>query len=272
MLFLLLVLSLIVEARDTRLMTYNIRYDNPNDGVNAWNHRKSDVISLLRNHAPDILGIQEALPNQVTDLGNAMPEYGHVGVGRDSGNAGEATTIFFRNDRFTVIVSGTFWLSATPDVPSRGWDAALNRICTYGLFEDRQSKRRFWVFNSHFDHQGDIAKVESVRLILSKIKRLNAQDYPLLLMGDFNSTPNTAPVDLLKERMHDSRDISRSEPVGPFGTFNGFNSEQPVSSRIDYIFTDKINQVKVISHAVLEDLNNGRYPSDHLPVLAVIRL
>lgn len=252
-------------------MTYNIRYDNPADGINAWTNRKSSLIEQIRLNKPDILGIQEALPNQIADLALALPKYAYVGVGRDPNNTGEGVPIFFNKGHFEVLESSTFWLSETPSEPSIGWDAAMNRICVYALFEAVDNKHKFWVFNCHFDHQGEKAKAESARLVLAIMQRMNVKGYPIVLMGDFNSTPLSVPIGLIKEKMDDSLDISLTEPIGPAGTFSGFYSEQPVSNRIDYIFSDKAFQVEVLSHKALQNPTEGRYPSDHLPVLVKIR-
>jgi endonuclease/exonuclease/phosphatase family metal-dependent hydrolase len=259
--------ALAVEAR---LMSYNIRYDTPADGMDAWPKRKQAVAELLRKHAPDIFGLQEALPHQIAGLSLALPEYGWFGVGRDAGGTGEGVPVFYRKDRFTLLQSGTFWLSETPDQPSRGWDAALNRICSYGLFEEKPSRHRLWLINCHFDHAGQMAGIESTRLVLDMITRLNTDNSPLVLMGDFNAEPDSPPIVLLKQHLADSRDISRSQPTGPSGTFSGFSAGNAVTRRIDYQFIAETDQVKVLGHEVLEDTVNGRYPSDHLPILVRI--
>lgn len=257
-------------AAEARLMSYNIRYDTPADGVNAWPQRKAAVAELLRQHAPDIFGVQEALPHQISELSAALPEFGWLGVGRDAGG-GEGTPVFYRKDRFTLLQSATFWLSETPEQPSRGWDAELNRICSYGQFEDKSIQRRLWVINCHFDHAGNIAGLESACLVLSQISKINPDAEPLVLMGDFNAEPESAPIVLLKQQMSDSRDSSRSPPTGPSGTFSGFAVNGAVTRRIDYLFTIPQGPVEVLQHAVLDDANAGRYPSDHLPVSVRIR-
>jgi endonuclease/exonuclease/phosphatase family metal-dependent hydrolase len=258
-------------AAEVRLMSYNIRYDTPADGVNAWPQRKAAVAELLRRNSPDIFGIQEALPHQIGELSAALPDYGWLGVGRDADGGGEGAPVFYRKDRFTLLRSATFWLSETPDRPSRGWDAALNRICSYGQFEDKSSRRRLWIINCHFDHAGPTARLESARLVLSQIETINPDGEPLVLMGDFNAEPESPPMVLLKQHLSDSRDSSRSPPSGPSGTFNGFTVEGAVTRRIDYLFTEPQGPVEVLHHAVLDDANAGRYPSDHLPVLVRIR-
>ena len=258
-------------ATEARLISYNIRYDTPADGVNAWTLRKAAVAELLHKHAPDIFGVQEALPHQIGDLAAALPDYGWLGVGRDAGGGGEGVPLFYRKDRFTLLQSATFWLSETPDSPSRGWDAALNRICSYGQFEEKTGQQRLWVINCHFDHAGPTARLESVRLVLSQIETINPDAEPLVLMGDFNTEPDSPSIILLKQHLSDSRDSSRSPPSGPSGTFSGFAVEGAVTRRIDYLFTEPQGPVEVLQHAVLDDANAGRYPSDHLPVSVRIR-
>lgn len=259
--------ALAVEAR---LMSYNIRYDNPADGVNAWPQRKQAVSELLRKHSPDIFGLQEALPHQIAELSLALPEYGWFGVGRDAGGGGEGVPVFYRKDRFSLLQSDTFWLSETPDRPSRGWDAALNRICSYGQFEDTSSQQRLWVINCHFDHAGQTARLESARLVLSQIETINPDGEPLVLMGDFNAEPESPPMVLLKQHLSDSRDSSHSPPTGPSGTFSGFTVDNAATRRIDYLFTALQDPVEVLQYDVLDDANAGRYPSDHLPILVRI--
>jgi endonuclease/exonuclease/phosphatase family metal-dependent hydrolase len=258
-------------AAEARLMSYNIRYDTPADGVNAWPLRKAAVAELLRRNSPDIFGIQEALPHQISGLSAALPDYGWFGVGRDADGGGEATPVFYRKDRFTLLQSATFWLSETHGSPSRGWDAALNRICSYGRFEEISSQQRLWIINCHFDHAGQTARLESARLVLSQIETINPDGEPLVLMGDFNAEPGSPPMVLLKQHLSDSRDSSHSPPTGPSGTFIGFTVEGAVTRRIDYLFTEPQGPVEVLQHAVLDDANAGRYPSDHLPVLVRIR-
>ena len=199
-----------------------------------------------------------------------MPEYGWFGVGRDAGGSGEGVPVFYRKDRYTLLQSDTFWLSETPERPSRGWDAALNRICSYGLFEEMPSRHRLWLINCHFDHAGQTAGIESARLVLDMATRLNTDNSPLVLMGDFNAEPDSPPIVLLKESLADSRDVSHSPPSGPSGTFSGFAVSGDVTRRIDYLFTVSQGPIEVLQHAVLDDANAGRYPSDHLPILVRI--
>lgn len=266
---LLLLTAATASAQPIALLTYNIRYDNPADGDNAWPKRRDFLANQIRFHAPDIFGIQEGLKNQVDYLQAQLPAYTYVGVGRDDGKtAGEYSALFFRADRFRALESGTFWLSPTPDTVSKGWDAALPRICTWALLKDTASGRKFWVFNTHFDHIGQQARRESAALILEKIHQKNTAHLPVVLMGDFNSGPNSAPVRLVTQDLRDAH-IHSQEPVfGPPGTFNGFRFNEPVELCIDYIFVSP--DLTVRKYAVLSDSRDCRYPSDHLPVFVLL--
>jgi len=257
-------------AQNLKIMTYNIRLDIASDGENAWPNRKDYFTSQIQFYSPDIFGVQEATPNQVTDIALALPNYNKFGVGREGDGKGEACTIYYKKDRFQVQQSNTFWLSETPDVISKGWDAAYNRICTYGLFRDLKTKKSFWVFNLHLDHVGNEARVKGVQLVLSKITAINSKKYPVFLMGDFNSEPNTPQILEVKKVMEDTRDVSIEKPFGPSGTFNDFKHDKPVTLLIDYIFVSKNSGLKIRKHAVLSDSKDLKYPSDHLPVLIEI--
>jgi len=247
-------------------MSYNIRYDNTWDLNNSWSIRKNKLSEILIQFAPSIIGIQEGLLNQVQYLDSCLIDYDYVGVGRDDGKEqGEFCVIFFDTTRFTVLNHSTFWLSETPDTISVGWDAALERICTYAQFQDKYTAEKFWVFNTHFDHMGVIARERSSELILDRINMVNSQSLPVIVMGDFNSLPNSTPINKIKTEMSDALQISLEKLQGPMGTFNGFNLDQPIEKRIDYIFTKNI---KVLSYMHINDrLNNNRHISDHLPVM-----
>lgn len=265
-------ISAISQTDSYKMMTYNIRYDNPGDGENTWSKRKAFLSDQIAYNEPDIFGIQEGLYHQVQYLDSVFVDYAYLGVGRDDGKAkGEFSALFYNKQKLKVIKEGTFWLSETPDQISVGWDAAMERICTYGLFENKTNKARFWVFNTHFDHIGDVARVKSAILILEKIAEFNTNNLPVIVMGDFNLTPETEPIQLLSEVLNDSKQASLAKPFGPSGTFNAFEFSKPVLDRIDYIFTSK-NQVEVLKYAVLSDSKDCKYPSDHLPVIVELKL
>ena len=270
--FLLLfsLVSIISNAQTLKVMTYNIRLDVDVDGENAWPLRKGFFTSQIQFYGPDIFGIQEAKPNQVVDIETALKQYNHVGIGRDGVGEGESSNIFYKKTRFILKETNTFWLSETPDKVSKGWDAAFNRVCTYALLKDKQTKKNFWVFNTHLDHMGEVAKTKGIQLILSKIDALNTEDYPVIFMGDFNSEPDAERIINLKKEMNDTRAVSKNPPFGPSGTFNDFKHNEPVTKLIDYIFTSKNNKINVQKYAVLSDSKDLKYPSDHLPVFVIL--
>lgn len=273
-LFLLLCFSfcLVQGQETTKIMTYNIKLDYPKEGKNSWDNRKVLIIGQIKFYEPDIFGVQEALPNQIQYLESTLVGFKYVGVGRDDGdNQGEYSAIFYNVSKFNVIESGTFWLSKTPDKVTMGWDAVCNRICTYALFKNKKTKEQFWVFNTHFDHVGKVARMESPKLILEKIKSLNSTHLPVILTGDFNLEPETENIKLFYSYFDDSKNISEIPPFGPEGTFNGFHFEKPVTRRIDYIFVSKDDFV-VKKHAVLSDSKDCKYPSDHFPVIAELNI
>ncbi|WP_372774147.1 endonuclease/exonuclease/phosphatase family protein [Mangrovibacterium sp.] len=256
----------LVQATDLKVMTWNIRFNNPDDGENAWPFRKQNVTNLIFSNAPDVVGLQEALLGQVNDLAAYLTGYDWVGVGRDDGiNRGEYCPIFYKSQKYQLKEQGWFWLSETPDGPSMGWDAACYRICTYIKLEEYDGRKNFWVFNTHFDHLGVEAKRESARLVMSKIKELNNDKLPVVLTGDFNLTPDESAITYISRRMHDSKEKSETEARGPEGTFNSFDINSPLDHRIDYIFVNR--KIAVKSYVVLTDSNDQKYPSDHLPVV-----
>jgi endonuclease/exonuclease/phosphatase family metal-dependent hydrolase len=248
--------------------TYNLRLNNPGDGPNAWPARKDMVKALIRYHEFDIVGTQEALPEQIADLAQ-MEEFEHVGVGRDDGkDAGEHSAIFFRKSRFALLGKGDFWLSETPDRPSFGWDArCCHRLASWARLRDQASGRVLFVFSVHFDHEGEVARRESAKLMLRKIAEI-AHGEPAICVGDFNSTPETVQIQAMSKAMRDAYRVSMAPPYGPQGTFNGFHLDAPMSERIDYIFVDR--HFDVLKYAVLSDSLDRRYPSDHHPVVARI--
>ena len=269
-LFIVVTVSSGIYSQSHSIMSYNIRYDNTWDVENSWTIRKDKVIQILIQYAPSIIGIQEGLLNQVQYLDSCLTNYDYVGVGRDDGKEqGEFCAIYFDTTRYSVLNDSTFWLSETPDTISVGWDAALERICTYGLFKDRQTAEELWVFNTHFDHMGARAREQSSGLILKMIKKINRRSLPLILMGDFNSIPDSPPVNKIKTDLSDALQIALEELQGPRGTFNGFDADLPIEKRIDYIFTGNF---KVLSYIHINDrLNNNRHISDHLPVMIKIQ-
>ena len=245
------------------IMTYNIRLDTEADGINMWDNRKEGVLSLIKEESVDILGIQEGLPSQIEYLSKELDGYSMIGEGRDGGNNGEYSAIYYRNKKMNLIQTETFWLSETPEMPSIGWDAAINRIVTLGIFKIKKSKKELIVYNTHFDHIGKIAREKSVGVILNHIKENDFQNRPLIVMGDFNLSPEDLPIELLSKELNDSFKLF---PVkNPVGTFNGFDLDSKLLDRIDYIFTKNI---KITNYKHLnKKLSSGLWPSDHLPIL-----
>lgn len=245
--------------------TYNLRMNTPKDGINAWPNRKEEVKGLIRFHEFDIFGTQEGFIGQLKDVCE-LDEYAYTGHGREDGKeAGEHSAIFYRKDRFKLLGSGDFWLREKPDEPGLGWDATCcNRICSWGKFRDLETSKEFFFFCAHFDHQGVVARIESAKLMVQKIKEI-AGDYPVICVGDFNSTPETEQIKTMQTLLSDSRQVSQMPPYGPEGTFNSFNFNAPMDKIIDYIFVSK--QIDVLKYGVLTDNKNQRFPSDHQPVL-----
>lgn len=271
-LILLLAVSLVVfdfgfaqDGKTLNVATYNLRMNNPGDGVNAWPNRKEQVKALIRFHEFDLFGTQEGFIGQLNDLCE-MSEYAFVGAGRDDGKqGGEHSAIFYRKDRFKLLRNGDFWLSETPEKPGKGWDATCcNRICSWAKFRDQETKKDFYFFSVHFDHQGVKARIESGKLMVKKIPEI-AGAAPVICVGDFNSTPETEQVKTMKSLLQDSYEVTAMAPYGPVGTFNSFDYNAPMKNRIDYIFVS--DQIKVLKYGVLTDSYDQKFPSDHQPVV-----
>ena len=261
--------SNILFSQDLKVMTYNIRLSLESDKENSWDNRKQDALALMNYYHPDYFGVQEAVPQQMTDIKTGLKDYDYVGVGRDDGkNQGEYSAIFYDQKKLEVLKSGTFWLSETPEKPSKGWDAAYNRVCTYALFKLKKSGKMFYAFNVHFDHVGNIARVNSSKLILEKIKELNTENLPLTLTGDFNLTDETEPIKIISKSLDNAYYHSKKPHYGPKGTFTAFDVNTVPKERIDYIF------VKGFETETIRTINDRRenllYPSDHFPILAEI--
>ena len=261
-----------VEGNDIHsVITYNIKYDDYSNGENSWNVRKVALLDLINTLSPDILGIQEGLIHQVEFLASKMNDYKYVGVGREDANRkGEYCAIFFNEKKYKLLKNSTFWLSESPNEVSIGWDAALERICTYSLLETINGGNKIWVFNTHFDHVGNIAREESARLIFEKIKMLNIQEEPVLVMGDFNALEKSKVIDILRQSLNDTMRDADIEHKGPVGTFNNFLNNQEIIKRIDYIFSKGF---QTISHQHVDKrLDNGNHISDHLPVFVKVKV
>lgn len=257
------------DGEPVRVMTFNIRLNLASDGVNAWPNRK-DAVARLIDTDTDLAGLQEALPEQLTDLDGLLPDFARFGSGRGADLRGEASAILYRKTRFELLQHDTFWLSETPTVPgSKGWDAAYQRIVTWGKLRDRKTGAIFFHFNTHLDNVGVVARREGTRLLLATVDRI-AERTPTILTGDFNTVPESEPYRLVIENgFVDAMTATRSPHLGPTSTWNAFKAIEP-ERRIDFVFVR--GGVDVLRHAILPDTIDGRFPSDHLPVVAAIRI
>lgn len=260
------------QAQQFTVATFNLRYDNPRDSGNLWSTRAQYVSALIRFHDFDVFGTQEALKNQLDSISNTLPYYARYGKGRDDGQEkGEHSAVFYKKDKFTLLKSGDFWLSQTPDKPSLGWDATCcNRICSWVLLKDKQSGKEFYFFNAHFDHQGVQARRESGKLIVQKIKEI-AGTKPVIFTGDLNGGQDSEWVTTVANSgiVRDSyKDVKY--PYRNNASFNSFSGSRGSMQIIDHIFLSK--QFTASKWGVLTDTYHGKYPSDHFPVVAVVQL
>lgn len=255
-------------SQSMKIMTYNIKYHGSWVKENVWDDRKETMVEQILHYSPEVLGVQEAVKSQMKYLSKNLPNYSYIGIGRDGKKKGEFSAVFYDTTKLTVLRQSTFWLSAKPDEISKGWDAALNRICTYGLFQVKNTKKLFWIFNTHFDHVGKEARTNSGKLILEKINKLNSGNYPVVLTGDLNALPDSPPISVLNSELNDAYKVSAKAPYGPKGTFNGYNAEKIPETRIDYIFVKELN-VKSLTH-IDDRLDDYNFISDHFPVMVEI--
>ncbi|MBS1798040.1 MAG: endonuclease/exonuclease/phosphatase family protein [Acidobacteria bacterium] len=257
-----------------RVMTFNIRYNEPRDGVNAWSNRKTKVADVIRFHKADLIGLQEAQLNQLQDLAAVLPDFAWCGVGRDGGDKGEFSAILYRKSRFKLLETKTFWLSETPDKEgAKGWDADYPRIVTWARFEDRRTKKKFYHFNTHFDHRGEKARVESAKMLLAAVAK-TIGNLPFVVTGDFNATEKTNVYRILtgaeagaEFKLTDARYVSVNGHFGGTASFNEFKEPTP-GYKIDYVFVGP--GTTVFEHGILTDRWDGLWASDHMPVLAEI--
>jgi endonuclease/exonuclease/phosphatase family metal-dependent hydrolase len=266
--FLLWLISFGSAAQSLKVMTYNLRFDNPADSVNAWPNRKQKVFDLLSKYDPDVIGVQEALLHQLTDITGNLGAYRFIGVGRDDGKQkGEYAAILYKSTEFDIADQGTFWLSEHPKIPgSKDWDAAITRVATWAIMVDKKTSARFFVLNTHFDHIGKEARRQSALIIKDKVSKL-AGKLAVIITGDFNSTREEDPY----KEMVSGKVISVTDPVGnPRGTFCTFKVKGPDCRAIDYIFISQ--QWQSENYSVITDNDGIHYPSDHLPVMATLTL
>ena len=251
--------------------SYNLRNANGSDSArgDGWGQRYPVIAQIVQYHDFDIFGTQECFLHQLKDMKEALPGYDYIGVGRDDGkDKGEHSAIFYKTGRFDLLDKGNFWFSETPDVPGKGWDATCcNRICSWGKFRDKESGKVFYFFNSHYDHQGKVARRESSKLLITRIKQIAGTDATVFATGDFNAVPTDEPMVTLASDglLLDSYGLSEQPHYGTEGTYNSFKTDSEMKNRIDYIWVTKGTKVK--KYAVLNDMQYGRFPSDHFPVM-----
>ena len=266
---LFLLISHVVFAQEFKVMSYNIRYDNPDDGINKWSNRKENVINLILTHKPAIIGLQEVLVNQLNDLKSGLKNYESFGVGRDDGKQkGEYAALFFEKTLFGKLDGNHFWLSEIPEIAgSKSWDAALTRMVTWVKLKHKKSGKIIFVFNTHFDHIGKIAREKSALLIKDKIKQI-AGEFDFILTGDLNTEPfEEAYQSLMNKGENIFNDAAGKENND--ATFCGFETKNKNCKRIDYIlYSKKLSSKKYL---VIHDNDGTYYPSDHMPVMAEIK-
>ncbi len=255
-------------AQPVKVMTYNIRFDNPGDGVNQWSNRKEKVFALLKKYDPDIIGVQEALYHQLKDISDNLKGYEFFGVGRDDGKQkGEHSAIFIRKNRFKILEQNTFWLSKTPDVPgSKDWDAAITRVATWGRLEDKKTKKVFVMMDTHFDHVGKESRMNAVSIIKEHAAKI-AGNLPVIITGDFNITREAPPYEVMVNG--EGLRLMDSSPDSP-GTFCSFTVNAQPCRGIDYIFHTP--EWSTAEYQVIDDNDGKYYPSDHLPVMVSLSL
>ncbi|PKP33492.1 MAG: endonuclease/exonuclease/phosphatase [Bacteroidetes bacterium HGW-Bacteroidetes-16] len=260
-------LSCVAQVNTISVMSWNIRLDTPADSGDRWDLRKAGVVQIMKEYHPAFIGVQEALPQQMSYLEDNLTGYQFIGIGREAGGMGEYSAIFYDTTRFMVLTSSTFWLSTTPNQVSIGWDAALPRICTHGEFLSKTDQRVLWVFNTHFDHIGKVARMESTLLIMDYINQITIKEpnSPVILMGDFNSEPESDPIRYISKGMGKPGNALNGKISGPTGTFNDFKMDEPIEKCIDYIFVQNLRVSETIH--IDKKLQNNHFPSDHLPVL-----
>ena len=259
-----------INAEDSnptvKVMTFNIRFGSANDGENSWPNRRTMVLDRIRDYNPDLLGLQEALRNQLDVITKALPEYSMIGTGREADGAGEYSPLLYRHERFDVIAAGTFWLSDTPQKPgSATWGNSNPRLCTWARLFDRLTGQRISVLNTHWDHQSQPARENGSSQMAKHVARHQAN--PTLVMGDFNSAEdNPALTPLINAGLRDSfRDLHPE--TTDVGTFNGFGKRMS-KNKIDAVF---INQHWLAKQATIDRTEqNGHFPSDHFPVTATL--
>lgn len=263
--------TLFAQSESIRVMTYNIRcgYCEKPDDINNWSKRKFLVAYMIKNHNPDLIGLQEAEQFQIKDLVQMLNDYDWVGVGREDGKKkGESAAILYKKDKYKLEKKKTLWLSTTPEKVSKGWDAALNRTVTIVKLKEIKSLKEFYYFNTHFDHIGETARTESSKLLVKEIEKLKT--FPVILTGDFNYTSSAEGYKIIISSLSDGSKVFETKNTGGNISFNGFGKEIEPDNKIDFIFVN--NNIEVLNHSIDTTTYNGLYPSDHYPVISEVEL
>lgn len=276
-LFLFLIFTINVNAQKTlNVMSFNVRVNVKSDGEDDWNHRKQIAAQQIKFYDTDIAGLQEATLEHLTDLTTYLPDYKYAGVARDDGKQkGEYSCILYNTKRLELLETETFWLSENiNDTGSKGWDASYPRVLTWAKFKDKKTKKKFYFFNTHFDHQGETARRESSKLLLRKVNEV-AGNNQVIITGDFNATPEDEPIKIITDstntlHLTDTKNISEEPHYGPDETFTGFKFQQENNKLLDYIFIK--DKIKVLKHATLSEIWGVHFTSDHFPVFAKLEL
>jgi endonuclease/exonuclease/phosphatase family metal-dependent hydrolase len=260
------------QAQQLNIATYNIRYDSKDDSIagNGWRARYPNIAQIIRFNELDVFGIQEGLYHQLTQLNDSLPGYKWIGAGRDDGkHGGEHSAIFYKSDKFKILKSGDFWMSAITDKPNKGWDAALPRICSWAQFKEIETGLVFNFFNLHMDHVGVVARRESAKLVMARIKQM-AGNTPTILTGDFNVDQTNESYTLINTSglLRDSYELSPVR-LAASNTFNGYDVNKAGDARIDHIFVTK--KFEVTRYGILTNTYHGRLPSDHYPVVVTLK-
>jgi endonuclease/exonuclease/phosphatase family metal-dependent hydrolase len=261
-----------VYAQKYIIGSFNVRNDNPSDVGNMWVQRRDVAANLLRFHQFDVFGTQEAKKNQLDDLLERLPEYAAYGLGRDNGKPREEhSTIFYLKDKFKLLKKGDFWLSETPDRPGLGWDATCcNRICSYVYLQDKKTGKKFYFFNAHYDHQGKVAQLESSKLLLKKMKEIAGQE-PAIFTGDLNVDQNSEAYTILNQSGYLTDSFSQvKSPYVNNSSFNGWGKKMGTNEIIDHVFVTK--HFMATRWGLITDTYQGKYPSDHFPVLVDLKM
>lgn len=263
----------VFSQTDMNVMSYNIRLGSANDGENNWEIRKEKVTDLLNYYEASFIGLQEVQKFQLDFILMKSPNYDCIGLPREAGEFAEYSCILYNKKEFKLIEQKTIWLSKTPDSVSKGWDAACHRIVTYGLFKNKKSGKQFWIVNTHFDHEGKVARLESAKMIVKLVTDLKTKkQVPIIITGDFNATLKEDSVQLLSQSLHEASAVSETKPYGEKATWNAFDFKTKLEKQIDYIFFDKISSIKVRKFITINDFYDFKYPSDHLPIMATFSI